>query len=513
MAPYHPKPDVDPNILNILHEFHIPSAARAAKPISTSFTVEYYCSGWKNMKEKTSSGLSSMHFGHHKACAFHTHNASCETMMLGLPYQYSFSPARYQFSINTMLLKKARKLDASSLCTILLLEADFIFMNKKLGGDCVNHAERLGLLAPEQFGSTAHHSSINQVIVKRLYYDTLQTLKQPGFLCSNDATGCYDWILHLIASLATQRIGLPFEPMKCMLTTLQNMIHFIQTSHGLSHDTYGRSRIDGKPVQGMGQGNRASPCIWALISTPLLNNMCHKQFGAQFKTPLSSENIYFVSCMFVDDSDLLQTSQSSSLSIEELSIQMQQAIDEWEFGFRITGGALALSKSWIYPIAFNWSNSGEASYASVEDLNLSFQMKDKTQQVSPLSQCGANEGMETLGVFLAPDGNSLAQVQHMCKKVQQWTDKIRTNPLNRQSTLLALKATIMRSLLYPISSLNLTKQECRKIMWPLYKYGLQQAGICSNLPTILCSQTSRGIGQQIPCLYTMQGLTKLEKYL
>ena len=100
-----------------------------------------------------------------------------------------------------------------------------------------------------------------------------------------------------------QRVGMPQEPVVCMLKTLQDMQHYVKTAHGISNLTYGLTRQDGKPVQGSGQGNGASPTIWTLISSPLLSMMRKLGFGASFQSPVSKEVVRFVGCSFVDDTD------------------------------------------------------------------------------------------------------------------------------------------------------------------------------------------------------------------
>ena len=211
--------------------------------------------------------------------------------MSAIPYQSGYSPQRYQSSLNTMLKKKQNAIAADQLRTILLLEADFNHLNKKLGRDLMYQAEQLKMIAPEQFGSRKYHSCIDQVLIKRLYYDSLRFLKQNAFLCSNDAKACYDRITHSIASLAMQRVGMPLGPIKCLLKSLQEMKHYVKTAHGISKHSYGCLLHDEKPVQGSGQGNGASPTIWTLISSPLLSMMRTLGFGADFKSPLSNESI------------------------------------------------------------------------------------------------------------------------------------------------------------------------------------------------------------------------------
>ena len=291
---YTPPPTLDIYTRKLLTEFAIPPHLQTAQGIDISYSTQDYINGWSKMNEKTTSGLSNIHFGHHLACSKHENNAHFESQMSAIPYQTGYSPARYQKSVNAMLLKKAGKTDVDSLRTIVLLEPDFNHMNKKLGRDIMYFAEKHQLIAPEQFGSRKHHSSIDQVLIKTLFYDILRIRRQDGYLCSNDAKGCYDRITHSMASFALQRVGLPTPPIVSMFSTLQRMRHYIRTGYGISHTPYGNTWHQGKPTQGSGQGNGASPSIWVMLSTPLLNMMRKEKFGAHFKTPLSHQKISFV---------------------------------------------------------------------------------------------------------------------------------------------------------------------------------------------------------------------------
>ena len=481
--------------------------------ISTAYTPEEYVAGWKKMKEKTSSGLSGIHFGHHKACAQNSCLAQFESIMCGIPYRTGYSPLRYQKSVNTMLKKKQNKIAADQLRTILLLEADFNHLNKKMGRDLMHQAERFNLIAPEQFGSRKSHSCIDQVIIKRLYYDALRFQRRSGFLCSNDAKACYDRIVHSIASLAMQRVGMPIEPILCMLRSLQKMTHYVRTAHGLSTNTYGCSLNNGKPVQGSGQGNGASPTIWTLISSPLLTMMRKLNFGVTFSSPLSKEAICFVGCSFVDDTDLLQTSPSLGESVHQFQHRMQQAINAWSSGLRATGGALVPHKSWIYPIEFSFDAKGDYTYTPINQLDLQFTVPDSQQQRCPLEQINPNEAKETLGVFLAPDGNETAQINYLRTKVASWVDRVRSNHLSKHHAKLALTSTIYKTLEYPVAALTITQQQWRSITAPLHKCGLQINGVCSTIPVALREGASDHMALELKCMYKQQEIHKLEKYL
>eukprot|EP00957_Ditylum_brightwellii_P082486 6271239-Ditylum_brightwellii.AAC.1 len=75
------------------------------------------------------------------------------------------------------------------------------------------------------------------------------------------------------------------------------MVHTICTAYGDSIDSYGGDlwAIPCSPLpQGLGQGNGAVPTIWALISTPILNSLRERGFGAAFKCAFSKESFTLV---------------------------------------------------------------------------------------------------------------------------------------------------------------------------------------------------------------------------
>ena len=507
---YVPCTPIDQYTRALLNEFQRPPNI---PQIPLTYTPTEYSTGWKKMREQTSSGLSGMHFGHHKACSQDVTLSRFEATMSAIPYSSGYSPSRYRNSVNTMLKKKHNKIAADQLRTILLLEADFNHLNKKLGRDLMWHAEKHQLIAPEQFGSRKHHSCIDQVLVKRLYYDSLRFSRTNGFLCSNDAKACYDRIVHSIASLAMQRVGMPLPPIECMLKTLQQMTHYIRTAHGISTQTYGCHNVDGKPVQGSGQGNGASPTIWTLISSPLLLMMRNLKFGAKFNTPLSKETINFVGCSFVDDTDLIHTSSTPGTPLRDFSQEMQNAINAWSSGLRATGGALVPEKSWIYPIEFTFNNKGHPIYKTLDQIQLNFTVNDANLQRCPLELVAATQARETLGVFLAPDGNEQAQINYLKTKVATWVERIRTNHISKHYAKLALSSTIFKTLEYSAPALTLSASQWASITTPLIKCGLHTNGVCSTFPKVIREGAHTHMALEFKNMHTIQEIMKLEKYL
>ena len=103
--------------------------------------------------------------------------------MYNIPYATGYSPSRYQFGTDAMLLKASKSRRIEKLRTIILYGAEFNFMNKILGRDMLANAESNNSLAPELFGSRKTKSAIELAVCKRLTLDiTRQNNIQPHYV-------------------------------------------------------------------------------------------------------------------------------------------------------------------------------------------------------------------------------------------------------------------------------------------------------------------------------------------
>jgi hypothetical protein len=170
---------------------------------------------------------------------------------------------------------------------------------------------------------------------KVLTYDIIRQRKTPAALCSNDAKSCYDRIIHLIANICLQRVGVQANTCQVMLGTLQQMKHYVKTAYETSDQSYGSIHI---PLQGVLQGNGAGPAIWLLSSSPLINMLRTQGFTFTSSNILSNESYTFACYTYVDDTDQIHngTDNNSNRIIPE----MQRMLDHWAGGLRATGGAL-----------------------------------------------------------------------------------------------------------------------------------------------------------------------------
>ena len=289
-------------------------------------TKEEYQAGWKACKEKTSAGGTITHFGHCKAMAEDKELSEMEAAFISIPLKSGFPYSTWKQGIDCVLPKKQGLLEADKLRTIVLFEAEFNFMNKIIARRAMRNAEEAQALINEQYGSRKDHTAIEQVLNKRLSFDLMRQMKRPGTIVPTDLKGCYDRIVHSVASLCLQRVGIKEPEVVCMFSALQEMEHLIRSAYGTSQTGYNND-LWVVPIQGICQGHGAGPAIWALVSTPILKIMKKQGCGTFFKASISGHEIRLVGYAFVDDTDLIQTGLDSNEDIHEIIGRTQKSLD------------------------------------------------------------------------------------------------------------------------------------------------------------------------------------------
>lgn len=67
--------------------------------VATSLTVETFRQGWGKMKERTSAGISGLHFGQMKTCALNTFLANFESSLAHIPFNTGYSPRLWRVGV------------------------------------------------------------------------------------------------------------------------------------------------------------------------------------------------------------------------------------------------------------------------------------------------------------------------------------------------------------------------------------------------------------------------------
>ena len=121
--------------------------------------------------------------------------------------------------------------------------------------------------------------------------------------------------------------------------------------------------------------------------------------------------VYFAS---VDDTDLPIAGQTRSTIGEELQVPFQEALDALAGLIFVTGGELCAQKSWCYIIDFKWTVK-KWEYRNKDDIHGDYYLFDKNKRKEVLKRLDVSEALETLGVYLSPDGNDRVQREKLRK--------------------------------------------------------------------------------------------------
>jgi hypothetical protein len=127
-------PGTDNYTRDFLRILQHPTNVDAADKIDTSFSVSDFQNYWKKAKERMSSSISTLHFGHYKAVCKNDKLSKMHSVFVDIAVNSGFSPKRWQRGLTVMLKKKQGVILVNKLRAILLMEADFNYANKTIFG-------------------------------------------------------------------------------------------------------------------------------------------------------------------------------------------------------------------------------------------------------------------------------------------------------------------------------------------------------------------------------------------
>lgn len=386
---------------------------------------------WRRSKEDTSSSESGLHFGHYKASTKEIILAQFHALKSSLVLKHGVVLDRWSRGLSVMLEKMFGCTLISKLRSILLMEADFNFVNKQIYGIRMLDEVRKYKLMPDEIFSERNRMAEDGTLAKTLFYDISRQSRRPAGLASVDAESCYDRIAHAVASLVFQSFGVPSKSVVAMLKTIQDMKFFLRTAYGDSAD-FATSSVEIKS-QGLCQGNGAAPAGWTVISITLLN--AHKERGhsAIFHTPVSARHGNIAAIIYVDDTDLLHIDLDEQETLEETHWALQESMISWGRLLLASGGSLKPEKCFAYLWDFDYSDDGEWAYsAEAEDEKYDLIIPLTDGGSSSIERLGVDDARKTLGYWTTPSGNAEVSIQRMKEGAQGWIDKAKEGGLHRR---------------------------------------------------------------------------------
>jgi hypothetical protein len=505
--------DVSIYTRQFIKELQMPDCIRSLPPLTGFADTQIHSQGWKRMKARTGSSPYGPLFCDYIAGTQDPQVAEVDASLSSIRYMVGFSPAAWQKASDVMIPKKKSSHNVEKLRIIVLFDAMFNMANKRIARDMVKQAQSLGLLPGEAYGGVPGRRATTCSLNKILALDVIRQERRMATLCSNDAKSCYDRIVHTVASICMQRLGVSKESCFTIFHTLQSLQHHVRTAFGERSSGYSAVQI---PLHGVGQGNGAGPAIWLAITTPLVMMLRKAGFGLKLTTPITQEQNTIACFVYVDDVDSIHCPNSPNMSVTEIAGDMQRMIDTWAGALHATGGMIEASKSYWYLIDFKWNKRTlKWEYKSIEETPSTIYLRNPGSLPTVLTRKQVWEPDQdgTLGTFIAIDGNQRMVVESLIKKVDIWADKIRSRQLTATEGWLSFKSGISMSLRHQLTTSRLTKAECRKITKKLKYAALKASGLPITYPDVLVYSPREYLGLGIPNLWHIQASLFIEQCL
>jgi hypothetical protein len=185
---------------------------------------------WKKLWKKVKEDRSSSQFGHYIAGTDCDYILQFHALRVSLARKKGIALERWSKGLSVMLEKKFGVRLVSKLRAILLMEADFNAMNKEVYGVWMLDNSHKYKLIPEEIFSKQNRTADDGGLAKTLFYDIARQTCSPAAIASMDASNCYDWIAHAMASLIFQSFGVECTAVSAMLEMIQEMKFFLQTA-------------------------------------------------------------------------------------------------------------------------------------------------------------------------------------------------------------------------------------------------------------------------------------------
>ena len=494
--------DVEEYTRMFINEITMPPEIENLTPITGLTTSQEHSNAWTKMRATTASSPFGPLFTDYIAGSHDAEVTKVDNLLAAIPLQAAFCPQLWTKAVDVMIPKKQTSINVEKLRIIVLFHAMYNMVNKRVGRSMVQRAHDQQLIPLEAFGSVPNRQANVCALNKALVNDILRQQRRPAALCSNDATSCYDRIVHVVASICMQRLGVAAPTCKVMFGTLSKLQHYVSTAYGVSNTPYGAIQF---PLQGIGQGNGAGPAIWLVITIPLINMLRRRGYGFQSISPITHHRCHLACFTYVDDTDTIHAPVGHS-TYQQVTSGLQEAINIWAGGLRATGGTLSPEKSYWYLIDFEWQPKTLTwRYKTMQESPGDIYFMNSNGHQCRIQRHETQTAVETLGIPLAMDGNQNAIYAGLLTRIEKWASKIQSRQLTTREAFISLQSGISKSLEYPLVATRLSKHQCNSLMQPLRKAALPALGIPVTFPTLLVHAPKDYLGLGFPNMWYEQG--------
>jgi hypothetical protein len=507
-------------------------ALYATEPNSVSrfISVEDIRGLTKRWRESTSTSPSGLHLGHDKAVMrdekplkngeldnrLSTRMFRMKAAFINVAFDNNHVYDRWTNIVNATIEKIPGRPLIKKLRIIHLIESD---LNMTVGIQVrrlIQKAVNLGLLCREQFGSLPGKQAIDPLALKHSTFSVSRLARANAASVDNDAKSCFDRIVMLLASLIAQRLGMDVKACTAFLKTLSLAKYSVKTAMGISDETY--QTTEERTVHGPGQGGRASPGIWAIISCLIMECMPEGSTGITTIDPVLMTVVKYFTSGFVDDVTLWIGNMARSLhggeTPEMILEEAQQAIRWWEALLHSTGGKLELTKCFIYLQFWVYDEEGVARTLSPEEFPMKVVITDsETGAPIELDVRDCTQSHKTLGALECPSGNYNDEALRIREKSRGLGQRIATASLRPHEALLVKNTRVEPALGYSLAVGTMSEEQAHKAQGVVVQPLLQALGFNATTPCAVVYAPLELGGCGFRHLFAEQGATKMRHLL
>jgi ribonuclease HI len=486
-------------------------------------TMDEVRNGYKKWRESTTTSPSGCHLGHDKAAVnmpppmdddeanFSNTYFEVKTRLLNIALQHCHIYPRWKRIVNALIEKIPGLPILGKIRVIHIIESDInLLMGIAWGRKLMWQGEELQVFGEEQSGGRKGKRCQDVLLFKQLVYSILRLSKSNGSTFDNDAKSCYDRIVMLGASLMAQRIGMHPGVIELFMKMLNEVNYHAKTIYGVSELSYKSSPEYG--IHGPGQGGRASPSVWTVISCLILSCMEEKAIGAKLMSPNGKIRVSQLSSGFVDDithwnidmERSLASGDNSAIINEETTVAAQW----WEELLYTTGGKLELTKCFYYQIIWDFDKNGNALL--LEPTSNIILTDSADQRQVPIEAKSCAEAHRTLGVMTCPKGDNTAEFKRMQEKCGKFAQRMYSAMLSREEALIFYRTICIPSITYSLAVGTFTEKQMSSLQGSLTQATLNGLGYNRKTPAAVVygPPTLGGIG--LRHLYAEQGTMQVQ---
>jgi hypothetical protein len=249
--------------------------------INGEITFEEFAQGINKWREATTRSPSGRHLGHYKILTKlivdDEENKNLGQQILRLYYDITMLVTKLGgtldrwCNISTMMIEKTPGITRiDKLRVIHIFGADYnLFLKVMWARKSVWHMHNKNAINNEKCGSRPGYRAIDLVLQKELMYTYAHLTRTNMGTIDNDAKSCYDRMICNMAMGVSQYYGIPRNICQTQANTLMNSKYKIRTALGDSQESYQHSATT--PIHGTGQGSCASPALWLMESSFMMD--------------------------------------------------------------------------------------------------------------------------------------------------------------------------------------------------------------------------------------------------